>query len=147
MRALFGRLTARLGRTTWGAKINDQDTGVNPLAQEISAMLSSDAPLEVTEPIRFIKKHSGPLFNIVYGGSDSAPLAQFSRDGQEISQVQPTAQGETGETTERVTQNIANAVGSLYRVAAIGENGLLTLDEINASGVPTGTQIQARGLV
>jgi hypothetical protein len=146
MQALFGRLASRLGRQKWGAKIEGRDTAVDPLAQELQAMFNSDGPLELSEPIRIIKKHRGPLFDVVYGSDDAAPLAQFTRNGQQVSQVQPTAQGETA-TTERVTQNIANAVGSLYRVAGIGENGLLTLDEIDASGTPTGTQIQARGLV
>lgn len=149
--AIFASAAARLGRTTWGSKITGadgvaRDTGVNPLAQELMAMLGSDQPIEVREPIQFIKKHGGPLFSVVYGQDDSSPLAQFFRNNDEVSQVAPTAQGAEPTQATRVTQTITNAIGSLYRVAAIGENGIVTLDEIDASGNATGTQIQARSV-
>lgn len=150
--ALFAAVAARLGRTTWGSKITGvdgvaRDTGVNPLAQELIAMLSSDQPIEVREPIQFIKKHRGPLFDVVYGQDDSSPLAQFYRDNQEVSQVAPTAQNAAQTQETRVTQTITNAIGSLYRVASVGDNGIVTLDEIDASGNATGTQIQARSIL
>lgn len=148
MRALFAGVVSRLGRTKWGTKIKDfsgeeRDTAVDQLAQEIAALLNSDGPIVLREPIQFIKKHGGPLFRVVYGGNDDSPLAQFYRDGQQISQVQPTAAAESSTTTERVTQNIANAVGSLYRVVSV-QNGQVTLDELDINLSPTGTQIQAR---
>lgn len=149
--AIFAAAAARLGRTTWGSKITGadgvaKDTGVNQFAQELMALLGSNEPIEVREPIRFVKKHSGPLFNVVYGQDDSSPLARFYRDNEEVSQVAPTTQDAAQETTSSVTQTITNAIGSLYRVAAIGENGIVTLDEIDASGNATGTQIQARSV-
>jgi len=150
LKSLFGKSLARLGRTTWGAKIRDRegierDTGVNQLAQEIASLLGDARPLELTEPIQLVKKHSGPLFNIALGQDAPSTLATFTRNGEEVAQASTSADGSsTG--TNRVTQNIANAIGSLYRVASISENGLVTLDEIDASGNATGTQIQARQL-
>lgn len=146
--AIFAAAAARLGRTTWGSKItgNDgvaRDTGVNQFAQELMAMFGSDQPIEVREPIRFVKKHGGPLFSVVYGQDDASPLAQFYRDNEEVSEVAPTAQGEAA-TTSSVTQNIASAVGSLYRVASLNDNGTVTLDVVDVNGQPTGTQITAR---
>ena len=106
-------------------------------------MLSSDRPIELSESIRIVKKYRGPVFDIVYGNEDDeSALAQFYRNGQAVSSVAPaeTASG----ASARVTQTIANAVGSLYRVAAISESGLVTLDEIDADGNATGNQVQAR---
>ena len=147
MHSLFGKAIARLGRTKWGTKVKtpdgERDTAVDPLAQEVLAALSDKSPLEVTEPIRFIKKHRGPLFEVAYGLDDSESLAKFTRGGQEVSQVTPSASGTTSEST-RVEQIITTAIGSLYRVAAISESGMATLNEIDASGNPTGTQVQAR---
>jgi hypothetical protein len=146
---LLGKAAARLSRTKWGTKVptpdGSRDTAVDPLAQEILAALSDKSPIEVTEPIRFIKKHRGPLFEVAYGLDDSESLAKFTRGGQEVSQVQPSAGGETSGAT-RVEQNISNAIGSLYRVVSISENGQVTLDEIGVDGQATGTQVQARSL-
>ena len=147
--SLFGKSISRLGRTKWGTKLKtedgERDTGVDPLAQEILAALSDKSPIEVHEPIRLIKKHRGPLFEVAYGLDDSESLAKFTRNGQEVSQVQPSASGEAAGTT-RVEQNISNAIGSLYRVVSISENGQVTLDEIGVDGQATGTQVQARSL-
>ena len=149
MHSLFGKAIARLGRTKWGTRVQtpsgDRDTGVDPLAQEIMAALSSKEPIVVDGPIEIIKKHRGPLFNVRYGMDDSAPLANFTRDGQTVSQVTPSTDGTSSEST-RVTQNIANSVGSLYRVVSLGDNGQVTLDQIGVDGQATGTQIQARSL-
>jgi hypothetical protein len=147
--AIFGRAIARLGRQKWGARIpggdgRDHDSAVEPLAQELIALLSSNKPLVLDEPIRLVKKHQGPVFNVVYGNEDSGPLAQFFRDGEAVSQVASSSTESPNSGTSTVTQNITNSIGSLYRVAAIGDNGLVTLDEINADGNPTGNQIQAR---
>ena len=150
MHSLFGKAIARLGRTKWGTKVTtpdgERDTAVDPLAQEVLAALSDKSPLEVTEPIRFIKKHRGPLFEVAYGLDDSESLAKFTRGGQEVFQVTPSASGETGTGQNTVTQNISNAIGSLYRVVSISENGQVTLDEIGVDGQATGTQVQARSL-
>ncbi|MBA4019206.1 MAG: hypothetical protein C0483_18730 [Pirellula sp.] len=146
LNAIFGRVAARLGRTTWGSKISGIDTGVNPLAQEIAAMLTSNEPIEVRGPISFIKKHTGPLFRVVYGRDDESPLARFYRNNEEFGQVVPTADGENTAGESRVTQTITNSIGSLYRVSSVGDGGIVTLDEIDASGNPTGTQVQARSI-
>lgn len=147
LKALFGKAVARLGRQRWGAQIptNDgpRDTGVQQLAEELAALLGDAGPIELKEPLTFVKKHTGPLFNVNYGAADSSPLAKFFRDGQEVSQVTPVAQGDEA-TSSRVTQNIASAVGSLYRVASLNDNGTVTLDVIDVNGQTTGTQITAR---
>lgn len=149
LKALFGKAVARLGRTRWGAKIptadGDRDTGVQALAEEIATLLGDGSPIELKEPLTFVKKHSGPLFHVNYGTDDDSPLAKFYRAGREVSEVSSSA-ASSDAATSRVTQNIANAIGSLYRVAAVSENGLVTLDEIDAEGQPTGTQITARSL-
>ena len=149
LKALFGKAVARLGRQRWGAQIptedGPRDTGVQQLAEELASLLGDAGPIELKEPLTFVKKHTGPLFNVNYGASDSSPLAKFFRDGQEVSSTVATATGEEA-TATRVTQTISNAIGSLYRVASITENGLVTLDEIDASGQTTGNQITARSL-
>ena len=149
LKAFFGKAIARLGRQRWGAQIptsdGPRDTGVQELAEELAAMFSDAGPIELKEPLTFVKKHTGPLFKVNYGAEDSSPLAKFYRDGQEVSSTVDTETGESSGTT-RVTQTISNAIGSLYRVESISENGLVTLNEIDASGQPTGTQITARSL-
>lgn len=149
LKALFGKAIARLGRQRWGAQIptedGPRDTGVQALAEELAALLGDAGAIELKEPLTFVKKHTGPLFNVNYGAQDSAPLAKFYRDGQEVSSTVATATGESTGTT-RVTQTISNAIGSLYRVESISENGLVTLNEIDAAGQATGNQITARSL-
>jgi len=149
LKAFFGKAIARLGRQRWGAQIPTQDgprdTGVQELAEELAAMFSDAAPIELKEPLTFVKKHTGPLFHVNYGAEDSSPLARFYRDGQEVSSTVDSSTSE-GAGTTRVTQTISNAIGSLYRVEAISDNGLVTLNEIDASGQPTGNQITARSL-
>lgn len=147
LKALFGKAIARLSRQRWGAQIptsdGPRDTGVQALAEELAALLGDAGAIELKEPLTFVKKHTGPLFHVNYGAEDSSPLAKFYRDGQEVSSTVDTETGESSGTT-RVTQNIASAVGSLYRVASIGDNGMVTLDVIDVTGTATGEQITAR---
>ena len=149
LKALFGKAIARLGRQRWGAQIptsdGPRDTGVQALAEELASMFSDAGPIELKEPLTFVKKHTGPLFKVNYGADDSSPLARFYRDGQEFAATSDSTSSQAATTTQ-VTQTIANAIGSLYRVASISENGLVTLNEIDASGNATGNQITARSL-
>lgn len=149
LKALFGKAIARLGRQRWGAQIptddGPRDTGVQQLAEELASLLGDAGPIELKEPLTFVKKHTGPLFHVNYGADDSSPLAKFYRGGQEVSSTSDSSSSSESAAT-RVTQTITNAIGSLYRVASISENGLVTLNEIDASGNATGTQITARSL-
>lgn len=149
LKALFGKAVARLGRQRWGAKIptddGPRDTGVQQLAEELASLLGDAGPIELSEPLTFTKKHTGPLFKVNYGAEDSSPLARFYRDGQEVSNTSEVSSSTSSGATQ-VTQTIANAIGSIYRVAAISDNGLVTLDEIDASGNTTGNQITARSI-
>ena len=67
---LFRNLIPRLTRTQWGNTItdrdgNERDSGVNALAEEIAAMLSSTAPLTLDEPLRIVKNYTGTTFEVV----------------------------------------------------------------------------------
>lgn len=89
LQALFGAEAARLLRTGWGDKIYEykgvdertgkpkyrpRDTGVQPLADEMYAILMSRKPLETWEPITIVNNGKGPALNIINTDPDAPAI-------------------------------------------------------------------------
>lgn len=67
---LFKNAIPRLTRTEWGSSITDRDgesrdTGVNDLAEELAAILASQAPIALDAPLQVIKNYTGTTFEVV----------------------------------------------------------------------------------
>jgi hypothetical protein len=114
LRSIFRGMLGRLRRRTWGLRFDLDgkrvDSGVQDFANEIYNSLSSDAPIELSEPIRFTRRFAGPVFQI--SGSEAA-IAYVGADGSTSGSMPATMR---------------------VRVVAIGDDTLSVRD--SADGVP-----------
>src|SRR5438552_3125938 len=82
LRALFRGFLGRLRRRSWGIRFDldgkQLDSGVQGLADEMYSGLSSDAPIELSAPLRFTRLFSGPLLEV--NGSVPA-ISYLAEDG------------------------------------------------------------------
>lgn len=88
LRSLFRSAAVRLMREEWGAKIVDiegdeRDTGVQELAEELYAMILSEEPIELFEPIVLNNNTDGPAIVIRQSATAKDPITVIDEDGNE----------------------------------------------------------------
>ena len=107
-RQLFGTWGTRLGRTNWGTKVEGPDgksvdTGVQPLAEELIALASSEEPIELVQPIQFVRNFDGPVFEVIDASEApevTAPLATARTVDQEPEEAEPLTEGSGNQSSE-----------------------------------------------
>lgn len=169
LRALFRDATARILGSNWGARITDaesnepKDTGVQQFAEELAAILSSEKPIELYEPIKVIRRYDGPIFQVVDDpGLGTNPFQQTTRPNGDVTNdtggstgggSTPSGGGSGGGGTSTVIINDNTTslviqpptIGQLYVVTSgIDEGGNIKIAPVNSDGQIDGEEFSVR---
>lgn len=152
LRALFRDATARILGSNWGARITDaesnepKDTGVQQFAEELAAILSSEKPIELYEPIKVIRRYDGPIFQVVDDPDlGTNPFQQTTRPNGDVTNdtggstgggTTPGGGGNNGGGGSGTTiiNNTYGTVGQLYVVVSSVESNRVMIAPVDKNG-------------
>lgn len=104
-RALFEGILSRFKRRRWGARIQQQDTGVQAFAEELVNALASDAPITINQPIRIKRSYVGPVFLIL--DDDANAIEYLAADGTQSPNVDLLTKSATCFDTLTVAESVS----------------------------------------